>query len=560
MRTLVSSTALQPLERRVLLSGPSADEQQMLELINRLRTRPAQELPLILNSKDPDVQTALSFFKVDASELAKQWATLKPVAPLAWNDALARAALAHSQKMAATAQQSHQLPGETTLLGRVTAAGYQNASFVGENVFAFMSSVFQGHAGFAIDWGNGPHGLQSPAGHRDNLMAGIFDEIGISIIDAPAGKSVGPMLVTQDFGSRRGQNPFVLGAIYDDRNKDGTYEPGEGIGNVTVVASGKAGTFVTTSRSAGGYQMQLPAGTYSLVASGDSLKGLASIGSVTIAADNVKRDFLKSSFKADLAAPVAKIAAVAPTKPGEYTQTFSITYTDNAAIDRSSLSNGDVNVTGPNGFAAAATLVSIDSAINAPARTVTYRFNAPLGFFDSADNGQYCINLQPGQVRDVNGNYAPATRIGVFNVNVPLAVLVPNGTLVVNGTSGNDAIDLSLTGDVLTAKVNTTSFSFKNAAVKRIYVSAMAGNDTVSLAPGVMGATIDGGTGNDTLRGANGNDTLQGAAGNDVLIGSAGDDLLLGGDGPDSLDGGAGIDRAKKDPADSVSGVESLLD
>ena len=47
-------------------------------------------------------------------------------------------------------------------------------------------------------------------------MAGIFDEVGISIIDAPAGESVGPMLVTQDFGSRRGQNPFVLGAIYDD--------------------------------------------------------------------------------------------------------------------------------------------------------------------------------------------------------------------------------------------------------------------------------------------------------------------------------------------------------
>jgi uncharacterized protein YkwD len=560
MRTLLSSTALQPLERRVLLSGPSANEQEMLELINRLRTRPAQELPLILNSKDPDVQTALSFFKVDANELKKQWAALKPVAPLAWNDALARAALAHSQKMASTAQQSHQLPGESALLGRVTAAGYQNASFVGENVFAFMSSVFQGHAGFAIDWGNGPHGLQSPAGHRDNLMAGIFDEVGVSIIDAPAGKSVGPMLVTQDFGSRRGQNPFVLGAIYDDRNKDGNYEPGEGIGNVTVVASGKAGTFVTTSRSAGGYQMQLPPGTYSLTASGDSLKGLTSVGGVTIAGDNVKRDFLKSSFKSDVAAPVATIASIGPAKPGDYTQTFSITYTDNAAIDRSSLSNCDVNVTGPNGFVAPAKLVSIDGAINGPSRTATYRVNAPLGFFDSADNGQYSVNLQAKEVRDVNGNYAPATRIGTFNVNVPLAVLVPNGTLVVNGTPGNDAIDLSLAGNILTAKVNATSFTFKYAAVKRVYISAMAGNDAVNLAPGIMGSTIDGGPGNDTLCGNDGNDTLQGAAGNDVLMGSAGDDLLLGGDGADALDGGAGIDRAKKDPADSVSGVESLFD
>src|SRR5207249_500011 len=144
-----------------------------------------------------------------------------------------------------------------------------------------------------------------------------------------------------------------------------------------------------------------------------------------------------------------------------------------------SLSNGDMNVSGPNGFVTAAKLVSIDSAINAPSRTATYRFNAPLGFFDSADNGQYCINLQAKEVRDVNGNYAPATRIGTFNVNVPLAVLVPNGTLVVNGTSGNDSIDLSLAGDMLTAKVNVSSFSFKYAAVKRIYISAMAGDDRV---------------------------------------------------------------------------------
>src|SRR5436190_10412065 len=131
---------LEPMEGRTLLSGPGPREQQMLELLNRLRTRPAQELPLLLASKDPDVVAALKFFKVDRARLGRQWANLTPVQPLAWNDALAKSALTHTQRMLGFDQQSHQLPGEAALLGRVTAAGYSSPAFVGENVFAFMGS------------------------------------------------------------------------------------------------------------------------------------------------------------------------------------------------------------------------------------------------------------------------------------------------------------------------------------------------------------------------------------------------------------------------------------
>src|SRR5690348_15163165 len=104
--------AFEPLESRTLLSGPTAREQQMLELINRLRLHPAAELPLILQSKDADVQSALSFFHVDVNVLKAQWAGLTPVAPLAWNDALSKSAFAHTRQMLAFDQQSHQLPGE----------------------------------------------------------------------------------------------------------------------------------------------------------------------------------------------------------------------------------------------------------------------------------------------------------------------------------------------------------------------------------------------------------------------------------------------------------------
>jgi uncharacterized protein YkwD len=549
-------TRCERLEPRTLLSGPSPREQQMLELINRLRLRPAAELPMILASKDPDIRNALDFFNVDVNELKRQWAQLTPVAPLAWNDALAKSALGHSQKMLAADQQSHQLKGEAPLLGRAVSAGYKNASFVGENVFAYMESVVHGHAGFAVDWGDGPHGIQNPAGHRDNLMAGVFSEVGISIIDSRPGKSVGPLLVTEDFGARRDQTPFLLGVVYDDKNRDFNDTPGEGLANVTVVARSRAGSFTAATASAGGYQMQLPPGTYDLVASGGGLKGFATLGNVTVGYDNVKRDFTRSNFRLDTSAPTARLDLAASPASGASYHTFTVDYSDNAAIDVSTLSTGDVRVTGPNGFSAIAQLVSVDQNQNGVTRAATYRVNAPTGSFNSMDNGHYTVFLQANQVRDTNGNAIPAATLGGFDVSAPLAVLSPYGNLVVNGTAGNDTIDLHLAGSSLVAKVNSQTYTFAYKSVKRINIFALGGNDSVTVAGGVLAVSIDGGVGNDTLSGTGGNDTLLGNGGDDVLLGNYGNDLLIGGGGADRINGGPGNDRAPKDVKDLLTGVE----
>jgi hypothetical protein len=550
---------MERLEPRTLLSGPSPREQQMLELINRLRTRPAQELPLILNSRDPDIQNALNFFGVNRGVLARQWGSLTPEAPLAWNDALARSAKTHTDRMLATDTQSHQLPGESPLLGRIQAAGYKDAAFVGENVFAFMDSVEHAHAGFAVDWGNGPDGIQNPPGHRDNLMAGIFGEVGIAVLDGKAGKNTGPYLVTENFGTRRNQKPFLLGVIYDDRNRDGAYTPGEALPNVTVIASGKAGTFTTTTMSAGGYQVELPPGTYTVTATGGGLRGVATAGNFTVASDNVKRDFTRGAFRVDTAGPTARLATPPRTTGGAAEQTFTVTYSDAGALNAASLSSGDVRVTGPHGFSTIATLCSLDNP-SGTARTATYKFTAPGGFFDSADNGKYTATLQSNQVQDLNGNFAAANVIGSFDVNAPLAVLTANGTFVVNGTGGRDTIAVSVSpGKTLTARVNGASYAFDYTKIRRIYMSSMDGDDSVSLAANVMGSTIDGGLGNDTLSGGSGDDTLQGNGGSDVLRGNAGNDSLWGGGSGDLIDGGLGSDRVYKDVKDTLRSVETVL-
>jgi hypothetical protein len=282
---------LESLEER-LTPAAGVQEQYMLDLINRFRQNPAAELSLLLNSTDPYVNQDLSFFGVDRSVLAAQWATLSPVPPLAWNDALGSSALAHSQAMLAAQDQSHQVAGEADLATRVTNAGYTNFTLVGENIFAFAHSLFEAEASFAIDWGNNPPtGIQNPPGHRNNLMNPLLREVGIGIVTAPNGSSMGPLLFTQDLGSRSTiGNPFLLGTVFADANHDGFFEPGEQLGGVNVTISGQAGTFQATTTAAGGYQIQVPAGTYQVTASGGALGGTVT-RTVVVGTDNVEADF-----------------------------------------------------------------------------------------------------------------------------------------------------------------------------------------------------------------------------------------------------------------------------
>jgi hypothetical protein len=276
---------LEELEDRVTpVAG--AREQYMLELVNRMRQNPAAELPLIVNANDPSVNNALAFFHVDRNLLATQWASLSPAPPLAWNDFLGSTALAHSQAMLTANLQAHQLPGEQDPFTRMTNAGY-NWNYAAENIYAYAAAVFDAEAGFAIDWGYGPGGMQNPAGHRKNLMDSNLREVGIGLVDAPPGSPMGPLLVTQDFGNRFNfGNPWLLGSVFDDTNHDGFYSQGEGLGGVTVTIAGSSGTLQTTTAAAGGYQLQVPAGTYQVTAVGVTR-------TVTVGSVNVEAEFIR---------------------------------------------------------------------------------------------------------------------------------------------------------------------------------------------------------------------------------------------------------------------------
>ncbi|HEX3358812.1 MAG TPA: CAP domain-containing protein [Tepidisphaeraceae bacterium] len=492
------------LENRLLMTfNPSGREQEMLQLVNRMRTNPAAELNLLTQSNNADVNNAINFFHVNLKVLAQQWAKLTPVAPLAWNANLYNSATGHSQMMIAKDQQSHQLPGEADLAGRITAAGYGNYITAGENVFASETSPFDGQAGFAIDWGSVANGIQNPPGHRNNIMDSDFREIGISIVDSTkADKNTGPQAVTEDFGNRTNLgNPFFLGAVYNDKNGDGFYEDGEGIGGATITLKSGNKTFTTTSMTAGGYQVQVPAGTYSVIASGDALGGTISLGNVTVGSQNVERDFRMGQVSfTSIANQVATIVGT----PGNDTIDLSIDGNGNLIATR----NGVKQTVG-----VAAAMKAINVSLGDGNDTLTVGHGV-IGVF--AEGGLGNDSLTGGDGNDtLTGGGGKDLLVGGAGDDRLSGLTSPDRLL------GGDGNDFLYGGD---------------------------GNDY-----------MDGGAGVDHLYGGNDDDSLIGGTSNDKLYGEAGNDTLNGGKGADIVDGGLGIDSAIKDILDSDASIESFI-
>lgn len=248
------------------IGDPTPDEQLYLEMINRARANPQAEAQIFANTTDLQVLAAYNnepYWTVDLALMVEQFAALPVVPPLAFNARLLTAARKHSQYQYQIVKQTHDGPGTWTLADRVKNEGY-SYSRLGENVFATAESVFHGHVGFEVDWGFGPGGMQTPAGHRNNIHSPNFREVGLGIFlgskPPPDQNSpgVGPQLITQDFGTQLNQSPLLSGVVYFDLNGNNFYDPGEGIGGVSVSVDRVALSGV--SARSGGYAVPINTG------------------------------------------------------------------------------------------------------------------------------------------------------------------------------------------------------------------------------------------------------------------------------------------------------------
>ena len=107
-------------------------------------------------------------------------------------------------------------------------------------------------------------------------------------------------------------------------------------------------------------------------------------------------------------------------------------------------------------------------------------------------------------------------------------------TVTINGTSGDDVIQVFLDGTTLTVLGLAAQVVIRNfeAANDHLVINGLAGDDVITATGvlGPVGIVANGGDGDDILLGGNGDDFLDGGAGDDVLIGGPGNDVLVNGE------------------------------
>ena len=278
---------VETLEARQMLTAVTMTdhEQLILELVNRARMDPAGEVAR--NPQVSDLNQGLAPGSISST----------PKQPLASVQEIVDAAGAHALDMLDRDYFSHHtqaghatLPTNASPTDRAAAQGYSGP--VGENI-AWNGSTgpidqteetIQAHDALFV----------SPS-HRQNFLHDAYEESGMGVrfgLYTSNSVTFNAVMVAEEFGFNSG-NPYLTGVAFNDGVVDDDfYSVGESVSGLTITAEdSNGGVFTTTTGSSGGYNMKLPAGTYTVTASGGSLPSSMVVSNVTVSSQNVKVDF-----------------------------------------------------------------------------------------------------------------------------------------------------------------------------------------------------------------------------------------------------------------------------
>ncbi|MEL6383309.1 MAG: CAP domain-containing protein [Cyanobacteria bacterium J06626_18] len=266
------------------MAQPSANEQYLLELVNRARSNPSAEASL----QGIGLNQGLAPGTISSS--AKQ--------PLVFNPKLIDASRDHSEWMLDTDTFSHTGKNGSSAGDRIRDAGYSfTGSWTwGENISWRGTTGTPDVTSFV---GTQHVGLFKSSGHRTNILNGTFKEIGIGTVTGEF-SGYNAVMTTQKF-AKSGSSTFLTGVAFDDGvTDDDFYTVGEGLGSINVTATRQSdkATFSTETYGSGGYQMALTPGTYDVTFSGGDLSQTVK-QTVNINSQNVKLDLATDQLPTD---------------------------------------------------------------------------------------------------------------------------------------------------------------------------------------------------------------------------------------------------------------------
>ena len=282
------------------MAQPTAHDQYLIELINKIRSNP----------------TAAS--QQYRGSLGNNTAT--PKEPLAISLKLTDAAQSHSQDMLSRGYFSHTGSGGSSAIQRIEDTGFPLQTFrtpqnqlwsYGENISAKpLTDINNPNPNVTpqdvenhIYWDGVGGGWWPSSGHRDTILREGYKEIGVGVANGPYSRysNKSYTIATANFGTQdldgaydtqHLDQAFLTGVAFDDKvTDDDFYTPGEGLGGIKIEAVRQSDqqSFTTRTFGSGGYSLSLEPGTYQVSFSEGGLPK-AVTETVIIGTQNVKLD------------------------------------------------------------------------------------------------------------------------------------------------------------------------------------------------------------------------------------------------------------------------------
>ena len=282
------------------MADPTADEQLVLEMINRARTDPFAEGSRLSTASPVPLPGG------NITEGLANPSSVGARPPLAMSAMLRATARAHSDDMYTRDYFAHDTlsPPTQTWDQRINAGGYTGGS-IGENIATSSSGTSAAlEDNLMVDWylnGGIPTAIAG-RGHRVNLLdvssgSTPYREIGVGYhLGASTLASGFKDFLTEDFGRRNSVGPFLVGVVWDDTAGGTFYSVGKGMAGVTISLN-PTGAYYAVSATAGGYSFPVgTSGTVMVTATGGVFGSNVLYRAVKLTGENVKVDFKKSDL------------------------------------------------------------------------------------------------------------------------------------------------------------------------------------------------------------------------------------------------------------------------